>query len=129
MRLETTQAKTPPSILQSARSISVEGRTIVLDSYGHLIDPEDWSRAITEQMAAEDGVKLTDDHWLLIDFLHRFYKTYEIAPEIPILSRNLCKDQHNCRWTKRYIESIFPGGAKTACRYAGLPTPVGRSCL
>lgn len=129
MRVETRQTKSPPGTQESFLTMLVEGRVIALDSHGHLIDADDWSKAVTEQMAEEDGVTLTDDHWKLIEFLHRFYKTYEIAPEIPILSRNLCKDQHDCRWTKRYIESIFPGGARTACRYAGLPTPVGRSCL
>ena len=53
---------------------------------------------------------------------------YKLAPELPVLARNLCKDQNDCRWTRCYIKELFPGGAKTACRYAGLPTPVGRSC-
>jgi len=75
------------------------------------------------------GVELEDDHWLLIDFLHRFYSEYAMAPELPVLARNLCKDQKDCRWTRKYINELFPGGAKTACRYAGLPFPVGRSCV
>jgi sulfur relay (sulfurtransferase) DsrC/TusE family protein len=66
---------------------------------------------------------------LLIDFLHRFYKEYGIAPEIPILARNLCRDQDDCRWDKRYIETLLPGGAKMVCRFTGLTSPVGRSCL
>lgn len=129
MRLEYQDTQNPPDALTPTQTLNVAGKEIELDASGYLVDHTNWSLAVTEQMAEEDGVALTDDHWLLIDFLHRFYKEYEIAPEIPILSRNLCKDQHNCRWSKRYIEKIFPGGAKTACRYAGLPTPVGRSCL
>ena len=110
-------------------SIEVEGRIIHTDSEGYLLDPADWSPALTEALAARDGLKLAEDHWILIDFLHRFYQKFEIAPEMPILSRNLCKDQKNCRWTRTYINKLFPQGAKTACRYAGLPAPVGRSCL
>ena len=79
-------------------------------------------------MAETDGLELVDDHWLLIDFLNRFYTEFQVAPELPVLARNLCKDQHDCRWTRRYIKQLFPNGAKTACRYAGLPAPVGRSC-
>ena len=108
--------------------IEVDGRFISLDAEGYLVDLEDWSRGLAEQMAVLDGIELTDDHWLLIDFLHRFYKEYALAPELPVLARNLCKDQQDCRWTRRYIKELFPGGAKTACRYAGLPAPVGRSC-
>lgn len=108
--------------------IEVGGRFISLDVEGYLVDPEDWTRGLAERMAELDGVELTDDHWLLIDFLHRFYKEYALAPELPVLARNLCKDQQDCRWTRRYIKELFPGGAKTACRYAGLPAPMGRSC-
>lgn len=108
--------------------LEVEGSFVELDEEGYLIDANDWSRELTIHMAELDNIELGDDHWLLIDFLHRFYKEYDLAPELPVLARNLCKDQHDCRWTRRYINSLFPKGAKTACRYAGLPAPVGRSC-
>jgi tRNA 2-thiouridine synthesizing protein E len=128
MRLEQ-QERSEKRKATHAPSIEVEGRFIPIDSEGYLLDVDDWSPAVTETLAARDGVSLGEDHWTLIDFLHRFYKQFEIAPEMPILSRNLCKDQQNCRWTRRYINTLFPDGAKTACRYAGLPAPVGRSCL
>jgi tRNA 2-thiouridine synthesizing protein E len=108
--------------------LEVDGRFVRMDLEGYLVDPADWSKAVAERMAEVDGVELVDDHWLLIDFLNRFYAEYQIAPELPVLARNLCKDQNDCRWTRRYIKELFPGGAKTACRYAGLPAPVGRSC-
>lgn len=108
--------------------LEVDGRMIALDFDGHLVEAGDWSAEVTVHMAEFDGVELSDDHWLLIDFLNRFYAEYRMAPELPVLARCLCKDQEDCRWTRRYIKSLFPGGAKTACRYAGLPLPVGRSC-
>ncbi|MCM8855107.1 MAG: TusE/DsrC/DsvC family sulfur relay protein [Candidatus Thiodiazotropha sp.] len=129
MRLEYSETESPPDSVKAHTSIEVEGRMIAIDKDGYLLDFDDWSPAVTEALAEADGVQLSDEHWLLIDFLHRFYKEYEIAPEIPILARNLCKDQNDCRWNKRYIESLFPGGAKMACRFAGLTKPVGRSCL
>lgn len=128
MRLEQqerSEAIKPVQVI----TMEVGGRVIHTDEAGYLLDIGDWSPAITETLAAREGVELEKDHWTLIDFLHRFYKEFEIAPEMPILSRNLCKDQHNCRWTRTYIKKLFPDGAKTACRYAGLPAPVGRSCL
>lgn len=127
MRTEVRQGAAAKD-LREQLVIEVEGRFIPLDAGGYLVNPDDWSKAVAEQMAASDGLELGDDHWLLIDFLHRFYAEYEVAPEIPVLARNLCKDQKDCRWTRRYIKELFPGGAKTACRYAGLPAPVGRSC-
>lgn len=126
-----TEQVTPPGVAEQIREhaiLEVEGRLITLDQEGYLADHADWSRAVTELMAEQDGLELEDDHWLLIDFLHRFYAEFKMAPELPILARNLCKDRHDCRWTRRYIKQLFPRGAKTACRYAGLPAPVGRSC-
>lgn len=108
--------------------LEIEGRYIEIDEEGYLVAMADWSRTVAQHMADIDGVDLGDDHWLLIDFLHRFYREFEMAPELPVLARNLCKDQNDCRWTLRYIKQLFPYGAKTACRYAGLPAPVGRSC-
>ncbi len=128
MRLEQ-HAEQSNTKLTDIFVLEVEGRTIHTDAEGYLLNITDWSPAVSETLAAEDGITLGDDHWLLIDFLHRFYKEFDIAPELPILSRNLCKDQKNCRWSRTYIKKLFPNGAKSACRYAGLPAPVGRSCL
>jgi tRNA 2-thiouridine synthesizing protein E len=102
---------------------------IAMDTEGYLLDHEEWSPAVASLLAERDGLELGDDHWQLIDFLHRFYGEYELAPELTILSRQFCRDQKDCRWTRKYIQELFPGGAKMACRYAGLPLPRGRCCL
>ena len=128
MRMDEVKGRSAASQTQDQAVLQVGGRYIAIDQHGYLIDPEDWSTAVTEQMAEDDGLELVDDHWLLVDFLNRFYTEFKVAPDLPVLARNLCKDQHDCRWTRKYIKELFPGGAKTACRYAGLPTPVGRSC-
>ena len=128
MRMEEV---TGGSAVQEPREhavIEIAGRLIQIDPDGYLVNVDDWSTAVTEHMAEADDLELLGDHWLLIDFLNRFYTEFQIAPELPVLARNLCKDQHDCRWTRKYIRQLFPGGAKTACRYAGLPAPVGRSC-
>lgn len=128
MRLEESKGRSATPGSREHVLIEIEGRHIRIDQERYLVDPGDWTAAVAEHMAELDGVELGDDHWLLIDFLHRFYTEYQIAPEMPVLSRNLCKDQNDCRWTRKYIKQLFPDGAKTACRYAGLPAPVGRSC-
>ncbi|HPQ26244.1 MAG: TusE/DsrC/DsvC family sulfur relay protein [Gammaproteobacteria bacterium] len=128
MRMEKATGRDADLKVPEHAVLEVDGRFVRMDLEGYLVDPADWSKAVAERMAEVDGLELVDDHWLLIDFLNRFYAEYQIAPELPVLARNLCKDQNDCRWTRRYIKELFPGGAKTACRYAGLPAPVGRSC-
>lgn len=129
MRTEQVSQQGIAEQVREYRVMEVEGRLIKIDSAGYLVDHTQWSQAVTEAMADEDGLDLEDDHWLLIDFLHRFYDEFAVAPDLPILARNLCKDQQDCRWTRKYIKEMFPNGAKTACRYAGLPRPVGGSCV
>lgn len=128
MRMEEATGRDATLNARNHAVLEVDGRFVQLDLEGYLVDPADWSKGVAECMAEVDGLELVDDHWLLIDFLNRFYSEYRIAPELPVLARNLCKDQNDCRWTRRFIKELFPGGAKTACRYAGLPAPVGRSC-
>jgi len=128
MRMEDVTGRSAVQEPREQAVIEVEGRLIQIDQDGYLLNVDDWSTAVTEFMAEADDLELLGDHWLLIDFLNRFYTEFQVAPELPVLARNLCKDQHDCRWTRKYIKQLFPGGAKTACRYAGLPAPVGRSC-
>ncbi len=128
MRMEEVTGRSAVGEPREHAVIEVEGRLVQIDREGYLVDADDWSTAVTEYMAQADDLDLMDDHWLLIDFLNRFYTEFQVAPELPVLARNLCKDQNDCRWTRKYIKQLFPGGAKTACRYAGLPAPVGRSC-
>jgi len=128
MRMEEVQGQRDQLTPLEKTVLEVEGRSIAVDWEGYLLDPADWTSAVTEHMAQIDGLELGDDHWILIDFLNRFYAEFQVAPELPVLARNLCKDQNDCRWKRSYIKKLFPNGAKTACRYAGLPAPVGRSC-
>jgi TusE/DsrC/DsvC family sulfur relay protein len=127
MRMEVSKQEATTAIPLSNTALNVDGRTITLNQDGHLLNITDWSEKVAEHMADMDGVELSEDHWLLINFLHGFYVEFEVPPDKHVLSRNLCKDQQNCRWTRSYINELFPDGAKTACRYAGLPLPV-RGC-
>ena len=125
MRMEQSEDRSGTAKPHGGYSLNIDGREVPLNEEGYLADISDWSTEVAETMAEADGVELGDDHWLLIHFLHRFYKEFDIAPDMASLSRNLCKDQDDCRWTRKYILQLFPDGAKSACRYAGLPEPVG----
>lgn len=127
MVLVQQERRARPKVLASALAIYIEGRLVQLDSDGYLIDPADWSVALSEQMAEVDDLILTDDHWLLIGFLHYYHQEYHRAPNLPVISRQLCKDRQNCRWNRKYIQKLFPGGIRTACRYAGLQSPASRN--
>lgn len=121
-----TQQEQPdcPAVKGAHLTLAVAGKPVKLDAEGYLIDPAEWCVAVTEQLAENDNLLLTTDHWLLIGFLHRFYQEYRLVPELPTIVSQLCGTLPNCRWKRNYIHKLFPGGIKTACRYAGIPAPV-----
>jgi len=99
----------------------IDGREILFDEEGFLLDPETWSETLAETLAAEVGLgRLTERHWALIRFLRIFYLANGRAP----LNRDIRKETG---LNLLDLERLFPGGIRNgARRLAGLPNP--RSC-
>lgn len=96
------------------------------DHEGYLMSRPDWTEALATEMAAVDGIELTDAHWEVLHFLQEYYENYEIAPAIRILTKQIGKRFGKEKGNSKYLYELFPKGpAKQACRYAGLPKPTG----
>jgi tRNA 2-thiouridine synthesizing protein E len=96
------------------------------DEEGYLVSIHDWTPAIAEALAAEDGCLLTANHWEVINFLRDYYDEFHIAPAVRVLTKaigvKLGKDKGN----SQYLFELYPQGpARQACKYAGLPKPTG----
>ena len=127
MRLDHHEAGT--EVVLPLTELAIDGRAIVVDDEGYLLDSSDWAPAVAELMAEADQVELGEDHWIAINFLRDFYAKYQIAPELYLLQRTLCKHEGDCRWSREYLRKLFPvHGARDACRYAGLPKPIKGAC-
>lgn len=97
--------------------------TILLDPLPEIIDTPvtramnetDWSSKFVRELAAREGLELTDAHWEVINFLRDYYKQYNIVPMIKILTKEIGKNmQHD-------IKELFPsGGFDQAVRLAGV---------
>ena len=76
-----------------------------------------------EQLAAGDGIALSQDHWDVIIFLRRYYLDHGWPARPDRLSREL-DDAFNERRSSRYLYRLFPAGPLAQCsRIAGLPAP------
>jgi len=107
-------------------SIVVNGENLETDQEGYLINLSDWHRDVALAMAAQDDCELTDNHWEVIDFLRDYFESYDIAPAIRILTKQIGKKLGKEKGNSKYLYTLFPEGpAKQACRYAGLPKPTG----
>ncbi|HEB67142.1 MAG TPA: TusE/DsrC/DsvC family sulfur relay protein [Gammaproteobacteria bacterium] len=106
--------------------IEVEGKTIETDEEGYLANLNDWTPAVAEAMAKEDGTELTDAHWEVINFLREYYDEYQIAPAVRVLTKAIGKKLGKEKGNSKYLYELFPyGPGKQACKYAGLPKPTG----
>jgi tRNA 2-thiouridine synthesizing protein E len=93
--------------------------TVEFDDDGFMVDPNAWTPEIAEAIADDQGIQLTDRHWVVINFAR---KEFEENDEPPTLRRITKRTDVN---TKE-IYQLFPGGpAKNASRIAGLGKPTG----
>ena len=106
--------------------IEIDGKLLETDEEGYIQSLGDWSQEVAVEMARREGIELSENHWEVINFLRDYYKEYEIAPAIRILTRAMAKKLGREKGNTRYLYRLFPEGpAKQACRYAGLPKPTG----
>lgn len=104
------------------------GDPVDIDEKGYLLDAQQWSPAVAEVMAAEDGLTLEPDHWVVLEIFREYFRQFEIEPPMRALVLRVREVLGEEKGSSRYLYRLFPAGPGTqACRYAGLPRPV--SCL
>lgn len=86
--------------------------------------PPDWSRATAEAVARAESMELTEDHWVVIGALQRYFANNE-QPHVRELHDALSERFH-AKGGLKYLYGIFPGGpVAQGCRFAGLDAPAG----
>ncbi|MGB5832789.1 MAG: TusE/DsrC/DsvC family sulfur relay protein [Thiohalocapsa sp.] len=86
--------------------------------------PEDWSREIANSAANAEAVELTEDHWVVISALQRYF-TEHAQPNVRTLHDALGERFH-AKGGLKHLYGIFPGGpVAQGCRFAGLEAPPG----
>lgn len=79
----------------------------------------------TEQMAAEEGLVLSGEHWTVIRYLRSFYRQHQDDYQLKALVEGL-ESKFGAKGGRRYLYRLFPGGPVTqGCRLAGVPVPGG----
>ena len=99
-----------------------------LDKEGYLIDLNDWSTAVAEQLARAENISLSLAHWQIIDLLRAFYAQTDTAPAMRVLVRLAMQNLGAEQGSSVYLMGLFGGSpAKVAAKVAGLPRPT--NCL
>lgn len=98
--------------------------TFELDDEGYLRNLEDWSPSVAHQLALEEGLKLTEAHWELIDIIRQFYSDFEHSPAMRPLVKAVKIKLGEDKGKSIYLMKLFPGSpAKKLAKIAGLPKP------
>jgi tRNA 2-thiouridine synthesizing protein E len=116
--------------LNQMSATQVAGREPEVNAKGFLVNFDDWNRAVAESIAEKEGLRLTDCHWTVINFLREYYSELETPPSPRIVIKGIGEQlTTNAPCTRRTLEGLFPaGGCKQACRVAGLPDYYCHSC-
>ncbi|MGM0915777.1 MAG: TusE/DsrC/DsvC family sulfur relay protein [Pseudomonadota bacterium] len=110
------------------RYLSFAKQTIPLDPEGFLVNMEDWSPEVAEQLAVEEGIVLSEEHWEVIRVLRDFYARFEQAPAMRPLVKAVGQALGPDKGRSMHLMKLFPGSpAKVGARLAGLPKPT--NCL
>lgn len=122
----TYSSKAAPSKTHFTGSFEFEGETYRVTQLGNLLDLHRWNRHLAYFIAEREGVKLSDDHWEVLNFLRQFYFEYGITPMVRILMQHMAEELGPERASREHLYQLFPKGpSRQGSRIAGLPEPQG----
>lgn len=104
------------------RAIEVDGREILTDSEGYLVDPSAWTEHFARALAAEEGLSLTGEHWEILRFLRHHYADHGTQASVRDMIRHFRQFWGSERGSNGYLHRLFPlgGPQKQGNRLAGL---------
>ncbi len=95
------------------------------DKEGYLLDPEDWDEDLARQLAAEYGLELGEDHWLVLRFMRAYLQQHGVAPDVRHVTAHLVKERGmDKKAAKALLFELFPYGyMQQGCKIAGFRRP------
>ncbi|MCR8924291.1 TusE/DsrC/DsvC family sulfur relay protein [Dasania sp. GY-MA-18] len=95
-----------------------------VDKEGFLVDLHDWNEGVASELAAAEGITLSEEHWQVIQLLRQFYQEFQLSPAMRPLVKYVGLHLGADKGKSMYLLKLFPGSpAKLASKIAGLPKP------
>ncbi|NOX47323.1 MAG: TusE/DsrC/DsvC family sulfur relay protein [Chlorobi bacterium] len=96
------------------------GVTVEVNEEGYFTDPSQWTPEIAKEIAAEEGVELTDKHFEMLEYLRNKFNSGD-ALSIRGINKSGIVDV-------KTFYGMFPGAPlKKSTKIAGIPKP--SSCV
>lgn len=103
---------------------AIEGKQLVRNRHGELVEIEPWSREVARSSAEREGLTLSEDHYRVLEYLR------ELALEQGGLALpahkflRIIEQQFAAEGGGRWLYELFPGGPlRQGMRLANLPEP------
>jgi tRNA 2-thiouridine synthesizing protein E len=105
----------------------INGEEKEVDDYGYLLEP-DYSEEAAKAIAEAEGIALTENHWLVINYLREKFKEEGHTPNLRNLIKGLQEEGNMPQADSALLFELFPdgGAAKQGCKIGGLPQPKGK---
>lgn len=101
---------------------------LLIDKDGFLIDHLSWNEETAEQLAANENISLTPEHWQLIHLIRQFYDEFDLSPAMRPFAKYIKFHLGAEKASSIYLMQLFPQSpAKYLAKIAGLPRP--ENCL
>ena len=106
----------------TTRVVEVDGRDVLTDSEGYLVDPADWSEAFAKTLADREDLELGNEHWEVIRYLREHYARHGSQASVRDMIRHFRTLWGAEKGSNRYLHRLFPRGGpqKQGNRLAGL---------
>ncbi|MCB1049652.1 MAG: TusE/DsrC/DsvC family sulfur relay protein [Acidobacteria bacterium] len=100
---------------------AMELNKVGMDNEGFLLNPQDWTMELGQELAAQLGIDLSPTHWRLINFAREDYANQGQSPGLRRMAQQ-------SGVTMKEIYQLFPKGpGKLVAKIAGIPKP--KSCI
>ena len=95
------------------------------DVEGYLVNPEDWNESLAQELAEEEGLELTQEHWPILHFVRDYWLEHKVAPDVRHVTKHLVEELGmDKKVAKHHLFSLFPYGyVKQTCKVAGMIKP------
>ena len=104
--------------------LDVEGNVPPVDDQGYLVDPADWNEQVAAEIAREECIILSGEHWAVIRFMREYYEQHQIAPDARHVMKHLARIKGAGQAGRNDLFVLFPYGyVKQACKIAGMRRP------
>lgn len=105
----------------------VDGKEILLDGEGYLLDLDEWTEEFVDVRAKEEGLELTEEHRDVINYIRDYYDKNNVQAPVRDMIKHFKKSWGKEKANTRYLHEIFPlgGPQKQGNRLAGVRKPKG----